>query len=90
MTPLEIVVALYNKGVINIAADIAREDVPQYLEKKVAELLAPKWEVIDLTLHEDEGNKVFAGTQEECNEFICEQCHGGVGFTTYSVVPIIS
>jgi len=29
--------------------------------------------VIDLTYHEDEGNQVFVGTLQECNEFVAQQ-----------------
>jgi hypothetical protein len=41
--------------------------------------------VIDLTYHEDEGNSVYAGTQEECYDFIAEQ---GSITSMYRVVPM--
>lgn len=37
--------------------------------------------VIDLTYHEDEGNKVFAGTEEECYDWIESQ--GDFGYLVH-------
>lgn len=39
--------------------------------------------VIDLIYHEDEGNQVFVGTEEECHEWVVGQ--GSFGF---EVVPM--
>ena len=39
--------------------------------------------VIDLTYHEDEGNEVYAGTNEECSDFISSQSEIG-----YTIVPM--
>jgi hypothetical protein len=38
--------------------------------------------VIDLVYTEDEGNQAFAGTQQECNDWVSEQGYG------YKVVPM--
>jgi hypothetical protein len=38
--------------------------------------------VIDEIYHEDEGNQAFAGTLQECNDFVSEQGFG------YKVVPM--
>ena len=40
-------------------------------------------EVVDLVYHEDEGNSVFQGTQQECENWKSEQGFG------HQVVPII-
>ena len=37
--------------------------------------------VIDLTYHEDEGNQVFAGTEEECYDWVESQ--GSFGFEVH-------
>ena len=34
--------------------------------------------VIDMTYHEDEGNEVFAGTLQECNDWVALQ--NSIGF----------
>jgi hypothetical protein len=41
--------------------------------------------VIDLIYHKNEGNEVYAGTEQECYDWIKEQ--GGYSFT-YQVVPM--
>lgn len=46
----------------------------------------PTHEVLDLVYHEDEGNSVFEGSEQECQDFITEQ--GGATFM-YEVKPII-
>lgn len=38
--------------------------------------------VIDEVYHEDEGNQAFAGTLQECNDWVAEQGFG------YKVVPM--
>jgi len=38
--------------------------------------------VIDLVYHEDEGNEVYVGTQQECHDWAREQGFG------YQVVPL--
>lgn len=38
--------------------------------------------VIDLVYHEDEGNEVFVGTRQECEEWKAEQGFG------YKIVPL--
>jgi hypothetical protein len=40
--------------------------------------------VIDLVYHEDEGNSVFAGTLQECNDWVATQSDS----FTYQVVPM--
>lgn len=44
-------------------------------------------EVLDLTYLPDEGQECFAGTLEQCNEFVAQQTQGCVD--TYQIVPII-
>ena len=43
-------------------------------------------EVLDLVYHEDEGNSVYSGSEQECHDWIAKQ--GGATFT-YEVKPII-
>jgi len=40
--------------------------------------------VIDLVYHEEEGNQVFAGTEQECNDWVEQQFDA----FTYKVVPM--
>lgn len=40
------------------------------------------YKVIDLVYHEDEGNDVFAGTLDECLEWMRDQGYG------YQIVPM--
>jgi hypothetical protein len=42
--------------------------------------------VIDMVYHEEEGNQAFAGTEQECYDWITSQ--GGATFT-YKVVPML-
>lgn len=45
--------------------------------------------VIDLVYHEDEGNEVYEGSQDECLSWVDEQCMGGGAHFSYEVKPII-
>jgi len=45
--------------------------------------------VIDLIYHEDEDNEVFEGSQQECLNWVDEQCMGGGAHFTYEVKTII-
>ena len=46
--------------------------------------------VIDLVYHEDEGNEVHEGSQQECLDWVDEQCMGSaMASFTYEVKPII-
>lgn len=40
--------------------------------------------VLDLMYHEDEGQQSFAGTHQECLDFVSEQ-----GGYTYKIVPML-
>jgi hypothetical protein len=73
--------------VLHIPAYTFEED-DSYVECRRC-FLANTHVVIDLVYHEDEGNEVFEGTQQECLDWVDEQCMAGGSHFTYEVKPII-
>lgn len=73
-----------NHPILNIPAYTFDED-DSYVECRRC-FIIDTHQVIDLVYHEDEGNNVFAGTEQECYDFINGQ---GSDAFTYKVVPII-
>jgi len=74
-----------NHPILNIPAYTFEED-DSYVECRRCEPYIATHEVLDLVYHEDEGNVVFQGSEEECLDWIQKQ--GGATFT-YKISPII-
>ncbi len=81
--------AIIDHPILNIPAYGFEED-DSYVEcRRCAVVGEPTHEVLDLVYHEDEGNVSFEGTQQECLDWVDEQCMGGGAHFTYEVKPII-